>query len=52
MDGADGRAFARGVDLNGLFWTKRFERNWLGKELGHAEEKVQRGADRDAASSD
>ena len=40
------------ADLTGLFWTKRFERNCLGKELGHAEEEVQRGADCDAASSD
>jgi len=27
-------------DLTGLFWTKGSVRNCLGKELGHAEEKV------------
>jgi putative transposase len=26
-------------DLTGLFWTKRFDRNCLGKEEGHAEER-------------
>jgi hypothetical protein len=26
------------VDLTGLFWTRRFVRNCLGKELGDAEE--------------
>ena len=39
-------------DLTELFWTKRFERNCLGKELGHAEEEVQRGAVFDTASAD
>jgi len=39
------------IDLTGLFWTKRCERiAWKG--AGHAEEEVQRGADRDIASSD
>ena len=40
------------VDLTGSFCTKRIDRNWLGKELCHAEEEVQCGADRDAASPD
>jgi hypothetical protein len=38
-------------DLTELFDTKRCEKiAWKG--AGHAEEEVQRGADRDAASSD
>ena len=28
------------VDLTGLFWTKGFDRNRLGKEPCHAEEEV------------
>ena len=40
------------VDLTGLFWTKRCEKMGLERSLGHAEEEVQRGADRDAASPD
>ena len=32
--------FGRKCDLTGLFWTKRFERNCLGKELRNAEEEV------------
>ena len=40
------------VDLTELFWTKRFEKNCLGKELSRAEEVVQRGADRDTTSAD
>ena len=27
-------------DLAGLFWIKRLERNWLGKEHGHAKEEA------------
>ena len=44
--------FNQGGDLTWLFWTKRFDRICLGKELGHAEEEVQRGADRYSASPD
>ena len=29
-----------GVDLPGSFCTKRIDRNWLGKELGYAEEET------------
>ena len=43
---------AYGGDLTWFFWTKRIERSWLGKELGHAEVEVQLGADRDAAAAD
>jgi hypothetical protein len=35
-----------------LFCIKRFVGNCLGKEFGYAEEAVQRGADRNRASSD
>ena len=42
----------RGVDLTGSFCTKRIDRNWLGKELCHAEEETQPGADSDAAAAD
>jgi len=40
------------TDLTGLFWIKRCEKIRLESSFGHAEEKVQRGADCDAASSD
>jgi hypothetical protein len=39
------------LDLTGDFCTRRFERNWYGKEPGDAEEEVQCGADRNAASA-
>ena len=39
------------VDLPGSFCTKRIDRNWLGKELGHAEEKTDAGADSDTAEA-
>lgn len=32
-------------DLPGSFYTKRIDRNWLGRELGHAEEETDAGAD-------
>ena len=35
-----------------IFCTKRIDRNWLGKELGHAEEETDAGADSDAAAVD
>jgi hypothetical protein len=38
--------------LTGLFWTKRFVRNCLDRELGHAEERVRRGADCDVYEND
>ena len=40
-----------GFDLTGFFCTKRIDRNWLGKELGHAEEETYAGADCDAAAA-
>ncbi len=40
-----------GTDLPGSFCTKRIDRNWLGKELGHAEEKTDAGADSDTAEA-
>jgi hypothetical protein len=40
------------ADLTGLFWTKRCEKMCLERSLGDAEEKVQCGADCDAASPD
>ena len=40
------------VDLIGSFCTKRIDRNWLGKELGDAEEEAHPGADCDAAAAD
>ena len=39
-------------DLPGSFCTKRIDRNWLGKELGHAEEETDAGADCAAAAAD
>jgi hypothetical protein len=39
-------------DLTGLFWTKLCEKLSLERSFGDAEEEVQRGADRCAASSD
>jgi hypothetical protein len=45
----------RGVsqdDLPGSFCTKRIDRNWLGKELGHAEEETNAGADSNAIAAD
>jgi hypothetical protein len=42
----DELAALRFLDLTGLFWTKRCERIGLAKELGDAEEAVQRGTDR------
>ena len=39
-------------DLTGSFCTKQIDRNWLGKELCHAEEETQPGADSDAAAAD
>ena len=45
------KIFGAVANLTGLFWTKRCEKMaWKG--AGHAEEEVQRGADRDAASPD
>jgi hypothetical protein len=41
-----------GPDLTGSFCAKRIDRNWLGKELGHAEEETDAGADSDAAAAD
>ena len=40
------------ADLTGSFCTKRFDRNWLGKELGYGEEETHPGADCDAAAAD
>ena len=40
------------ADLTGLFWTKLCEKLSLERSFGDAEEEVQRGADRCAASSD
>ena len=45
-------ALAIPCDLPGSFCTKRIDRNWLGKELGHAEEETDAGADSDAAAAD
>jgi hypothetical protein len=42
----------REYDLHGSFCTKRIDRNWLGKELGDAEEEADAGADSDAAAAD
>ena len=39
-------------DLPGSFCTKRIDRNWLGKELGDAEEETDAGADSDVAAAD
>ena len=39
-------------DLPGSFCTKRIDRNWLGKDLGHAEEETDAGADCAAAAAD
>jgi hypothetical protein len=36
-------------DPNGSFCAKRVDRNWLGMELGHAEDRVYAGADYDVA---
>jgi hypothetical protein len=47
--GAGGR---RTADLPGSFCTKRIDRNWLGKELGHAEEETSAGADCASAAAD
>ena len=43
---------SNGHDLIGSFCTKRIDRNWLGKELSHAEEETYPGADCDAAAAD
>jgi hypothetical protein len=40
------------TDLPGSFYTKRFDRNWLEKELGHGEEDTDAGADSDIAAAD
>ena len=32
------------LDLTGSFCTKRFDRSWLGKKLGYAEEETAAGA--------
>ena len=40
------------TDLPGSFCTKRIDRNWLGKDLGHAEEETDAGADCAAAAAD
>jgi hypothetical protein len=42
----------QGSDLTWLFWTKRCEKMSLERSLDHADEEVQRGADRNAASPD
>jgi hypothetical protein len=39
-------------DLTGLFWTKLCEKVSLERSFGHAEEEVQCGADRGAATPD
>jgi hypothetical protein len=35
----DSGVVPRSIDLTGHFRIKSFEKNWLGKELGHAKEE-------------
>ena len=44
--------FAPRIDLTGPFVPGGLRETVLERSLGHAEEKVQHGADRDAASPD
>jgi hypothetical protein len=50
--GFSSTVFGFGADLHGSFCTKRIDRNWLGKELGHAEEETSAGADCASAAAD